>query len=106
TPVEPAGSEPAAPAEPHSAPTAFSPDPEGTVLITGGTGLIGAHLAKHLAARYGVRHLLLVSRSGPDAPAAAALRDDLAALGADAVIASCDAADRTALAALLDRIPA
>ncbi|MYR59983.1 KR domain-containing protein, partial [Streptomyces sp. SID625] len=38
---------------------------DGTVLITGGTGAIGAHVARHLAAEHGVRHLLLTSRSGP-----------------------------------------
>ncbi|MDC9008378.1 KR domain-containing protein, partial [Mycobacterium marinum] len=48
-------------------------DPAGTVLITGGTGMLGAVFAEHMIARYGARHLLLVSRSGPDAPGA----DDL-----------------------------
>ena len=42
-------------------------DPEGTVLITGGTGMLGAIFAEHLVTRYGIEHLLLVSRSGPDA---------------------------------------
>ena len=42
-------------------------DPEGTVLITGGTGMLGAVFAEHLVTRHGVKHLLLVSRSGPDA---------------------------------------
>ncbi|MEO3768214.1 SDR family NAD(P)-dependent oxidoreductase [Streptomyces sp. B5E4] len=81
-------------------------DPEGTVLITGGTGTLGAHTAHHLVTAHGVRHLLLTSRSGPDAPHAAALRDELTALGAEVRIAACDAADRDQLAALLDAIPA
>ena len=45
-------------------------NPEGTVLVVGGTGGLGAELAKHLAER-GARHLLLVSRRGADAPGAA-----------------------------------
>src|ERR1019366_10119928 len=48
-------------------------DPDGTVLITGGTGGVGAALARHLVAGRGVRHLLLASRRGPDAPGAAGL---------------------------------
>ncbi|NUP40301.1 MAG: SDR family NAD(P)-dependent oxidoreductase, partial [Streptomyces sp.] len=81
-------------------------DTEGTVLITGGTGTIGGVLARHLITTHGVRHLLLTSRRGGDAPGAAALRDELAALGAEVTVAACDAADRDALAALLAGIPA
>ncbi|WP_435834297.1 beta-ketoacyl synthase N-terminal-like domain-containing protein, partial [Streptomyces chartreusis] len=41
---------------------------EGTVLITGGTGGLGAEVARHLVTEHGVRDLLLVSRRGPEAP--------------------------------------
>ncbi|WPR54569.1 KR domain-containing protein [Streptomyces sp. S399] len=41
----------------------------GTVLVTGGTGTLGALVARHLVTRHGVRHLLLTGRRGPDAPA-------------------------------------
>ncbi|GAA4296360.1 hypothetical protein GCM10023148_57190 [Actinokineospora soli] len=44
-------------------------DPEGTVLITGGTGVLGAMLARHLVAERGVRSLLLLSRGGPKSEA-------------------------------------
>ncbi|WP_372516976.1 zinc-binding dehydrogenase, partial [Mycobacterium montefiorense] len=38
----------------------------GSVLITGGTGMAGSAVAAHLVARYGVGHVVLVSRSGAD----------------------------------------
>ncbi|MEV1159589.1 type I polyketide synthase [Micromonospora chokoriensis] len=79
--------------------------PRGTTLVLGGTGGLGSQLARWLAA-HGAEHLLLVSRRGPDAPGAEALRDDLTALGATVTVAACDAADRNALAALIDAIPA
>ena len=81
-------------------------DPEGTVLVTGGTGAIGALLARHLVARHGVRHLLLTSRRGPQAPGAAELCAELEAAGAQVTVAACDVADRQALAALLATVPA
>ncbi|MEU1180196.1 alpha/beta fold hydrolase [Streptomyces sp. NPDC005820] len=76
-------------------------DPEGTVLITGGTGALGALAARHLVTAHGVRHLLLVSRRGPEADGAADLTDELTGLGAQVTVVSCDVADPEALAALL-----
>ncbi|MFD9407352.1 type I polyketide synthase [Streptomyces sp. NPDC059989] len=81
-------------------------DPDGTVLVTGATGVLGGMLARRLVTAYGVRHLLLTSRRGPAADGADALRDELTALGAQVRIAACDAADRDALAELLASIPA
>ncbi|MFJ4656843.1 SDR family NAD(P)-dependent oxidoreductase [Nocardia sp. NPDC088792] len=78
----------------------------GTVLVTGGTGGLGAVIARHLVTEHGVRQLLLTSRRGPDAPGAAELRGELTELGAEVTIAACDVSDRSALAALLDTIPA
>ncbi|MFE1958739.1 SDR family NAD(P)-dependent oxidoreductase [Streptomyces sp. NPDC059479] len=77
--------------------------PAGTVLITGGTGGLGALFARHLAESYGVRRLLLVSRRGPDTPGVGELVAELAALGADAQVAAADVADRGAMAELLGR---
>ncbi|WP_143261767.1 type I polyketide synthase [Allokutzneria sp. NRRL B-24872] len=76
--------------------------PEGTVLITGGTGGLGGRLAKHLVTEHGVRNLLLTSRRGSSAPGAAELAAELEQLGASVTVAACDAADRDALSALLD----
>jgi polyketide synthase 12 len=90
------------PAPPDPAPW---PD-TGTVLITGATGQLGALVARHLVAAHGVRHLLLVSRRGADAPGAPDLRRELAGRGASVRLAACDVADRTALADLLAGIPA
>ena len=80
--------------------------PDGTVLISGGTGGLGAELARHLVAERGVRHLLLTSRRGPDAPGAAELDAELREHGADVRIAACDVADREAARALLAGVPA
>ena len=54
-------------------------DPEGTVLITGGTGVLGTLLARHLVTRHGVRNLLMISRKGRAADGAAAIESELAA---------------------------
>ncbi|WP_435137881.1 type I polyketide synthase [Actinacidiphila sp. bgisy144] len=79
--------------------------PRGTVLITGGTGAVGGHVARWLAGR-GAERLVLASRSGAAAPGAAALAASAAAAGSTVEIRACDSADRTHLAALLDRIAA
>ena len=80
-------------------------DPERTVLITGATGGLGALIARHLVEHHGARHLLLVSRSGPEAEGAKELQAELEELGAEATIAACDVSDREALKKLLASIP-
>ncbi|MGV9360764.1 beta-ketoacyl synthase N-terminal-like domain-containing protein [Amycolatopsis sp. NPDC003731] len=76
-------------------------DPAGTVLITGGTGALGALLARHLVAAHDVRHLLLVSRRGPAAPGAPELLASLRDLGAEVRIVAADVADRATVAGLV-----
>jgi acyl carrier protein len=77
-------------------------DPDGTVLITGGTGTLSAALARHLINAHGARHLVLASRRGLSAPGAAELAEEL---GEAVEIVACDAGDRDALAMLLAGIP-
>ncbi|WP_437608159.1 SDR family NAD(P)-dependent oxidoreductase [Sorangium sp. So ce834] len=81
-------------------------DPRGSVLVTGGTGTLGALVARHLVQRHGVRSLVLSSRRGPAAPGADDLRRELEAAGASVAIVACDAGDRLALERLLAGIPA
>ncbi|CAM5271031.1 Polyketide synthase OS=Streptomyces fumanus OX=67302 GN=GCM10018772_36640 PE=4 SV=1 [Streptomyces fumanus] len=80
------------------------PDPQGTVLVTGGTGALGKVAARRLVTEHGVRNLLLTSRSGPRADGAAELERELTALGARVRIAACDVSDRDAVAALLSTV--
>ncbi|WP_460999784.1 SDR family NAD(P)-dependent oxidoreductase [Streptomonospora sediminis] len=82
------------------------PDPDGTVLVTGGTGGLGAVLARHLVAERGAHRLLLASRRGPDAPGAAELREELERAGAVVDIAACDLGDPAEVEALIAAVPA
>nr|WP_051341867.1 type I polyketide synthase [Pseudonocardia spinosispora] len=95
--------EPVDPADPRPG---RSLDPDGTVLVTGGTGTLGALLASHLVNRHGVRHLLLLSRRGAAAPDVGPLLRRLEAEGASVTVAACDVTDRRDLAARIATIPA
>jgi mycoketide-CoA synthase len=79
-------------------------DPSRTVLIIADGGRTGGLLARHLISAHGARHLLLASRGGCTAEAAVEVEADLASLGAEAVVETCDAADREQLEALLGSI--
>jgi acyl transferase domain-containing protein/acyl carrier protein len=72
--------------------------PAGTVLITGGTGALGARVARW-ALGQGAEHVVLTSRRGLDAPGAADLVDELGAVS----VVACDVADRSQVADLLSR---
>jgi candicidin polyketide synthase FscB len=74
--------------------------PAGTVLVTGGTGAVGGHVARWLAGR-GTRRVVLASRSGPAAPGAAGLAAELAGRDAAVEIIACDVADRGQAGGLL-----
>ncbi|KPI16120.1 6-deoxyerythronolide-B synthase, partial [Actinobacteria bacterium OK074] len=79
---------------------------EGTVLVTGGLGLLGRLVARRLVTDLGVRHLLLTGRRGARTPGAAEFLAELADLGAHVTVEAVDAADRDALRVLLDSVPA
>ncbi|GAA1088893.1 hypothetical protein GCM10009577_08150 [Streptomyces javensis] len=78
--------------------------PEGTVLITGGTGGLGAEVARWAAGR-GADHLILLSRRGPDAPGAETLREACEQAGARVTFVAADVADRERMAAVFDEHP-
>ncbi|MBZ9638788.1 SDR family NAD(P)-dependent oxidoreductase, partial [Streptomyces sp. PSKA30] len=75
-------------------------DPDGTVLVTGASGTLGQLVLRRLVSGHGVRHVLLLSRSGAEAPA------DVTADGVRVESVACDVADREQLARALARIPA
>ncbi|QFU91038.1 Erythronolide synthase, modules 1 and 2 [Amycolatopsis sp. YIM 10] len=86
--------------------TPRTPQPiERSALVTGGTGALGAEVARRLVAR-GTRHLVLASRRGPAAPGAAELTAELAEQGVSVSVVACDVAERAQLAELLDNWPA
>ncbi len=80
-------------------------DPDGSILITGGTGDLGRLLAVHLAREHGVRSLILASRSGPGAPGLDELDGELRKFGAELKVVACDVGDREQLQELLRAVP-
>ncbi|HEV3321775.1 MAG TPA: SDR family NAD(P)-dependent oxidoreductase [Solirubrobacteraceae bacterium] len=84
-------------------PTAI--DPRGTALITGGTGNLGALVARHLVHEHGVRSLVLAGRRGEEAPGAAELAAELEGMGAGVRLVACDVSDREQVRALLESVP-
>ncbi|CAM4434145.1 Beta-ketoacyl-acyl-carrier-protein synthase I [Mycobacterium basiliense] len=76
----------------------------GTVVITGGTGMAGAALARHVVTRYRVGHVVLVSRRGEHAPGVADVVAELTSAGAQVLVVACDVADRAAVGQLMARL--
>ncbi|WP_421106312.1 type I polyketide synthase [Streptomyces sp. NEAU-S77] len=93
-----------APRDPATA-TAEPWTPRGTVLVTGGTGALGRHVA-HWLADHGAERLVLLSRRGPDAPGAAEIVAELSGTDTAVTVEACDVADREALAALVEKLAA
>ena len=91
---------------PSRAGEAASFDPQRTVLVTGGTGGLGALVAKHLVLEHGVRSVLLLSRRGRESPNARELQAELEQAGAQVAIESCDVTDREQLRTVLEEVPA
>jgi polyketide synthase 7 len=77
-----------------------------SVVITGGTGMAGSALARHLVDRYRVAHVVLVSRTGARAAGVAELVAGLQEAGAQVSVVSCDVAEPEATSAMLAQIPA
>jgi acyl transferase domain-containing protein len=82
--------------------TADTPEPvfdtEGAVLVIGGSGTLAGLVARHLVTAHGVRHVVMMSRSGTLSPFAENL-------DADVRTVACDVADRDAVAAVLAGLP-
>ncbi len=92
-------------AEPPAERTRAAFDPAHTVLITGGTGELGARLARHAIVEHGVRSVVLASRRGPCAEGATQLAAELQSLGAQVAIVACDVGERDAVRELLEQVP-
>ena len=75
--------------------------PHGTVLVTGGTGAIGAQVAEWLAATRGTARVALTSRSGPSATGAPRLAAQVAESGTSVAVLAGDVARRDDVAGLL-----
>ncbi len=80
-------------------------DPHGTVLITGAGGVLGGLVARHLVSEHGVRHLVLASRRGEEAPGVVELVAELGEMGANVLVAACDVTNRSELEELLGLVP-
>ncbi|WP_234332492.1 beta-ketoacyl reductase, partial [Streptomyces sp. NRRL F-5650] len=79
--------------------------PRGTVLVTGGTGGVGGHVARWLAGA-GAERLVLLSRRGGEAEGVGELVEELGGLGAEVEVVACDVTDRAAVERVVAGIPA
>ncbi|GAA3846342.1 hypothetical protein GCM10022243_10650 [Saccharothrix violaceirubra] len=81
-------------------------NPDGTALITGGFGVLGAIAARHVVRAHGIRRLVLIGRRGADTPGADTLLAELAEAGVEVTAVAGDVGDRDFLADVLAAIPA
>jgi len=66
---------------------------------------LGLLFAAHLVEQHGVRHLMLVSRSGSSSPAVANLIESVWPFGVEVELVACDTSNREALATVIASIP-
>jgi len=76
---------------------------DATYILIGGTGGLGRGMVRWMAVR-GARHLVLLSRSGSVTGPVKTLVDDMAAIGVNVVVHSCDVAQRAQVDALLAKL--
>ncbi|MEU4220121.1 SDR family NAD(P)-dependent oxidoreductase, partial [Actinoplanes sp. NPDC026623] len=81
-------------------------DPLGTVVVTGGLGLVGGVVARRLVTDHGVRSLVFTGRRGLAGPGAAELVAELEALGALVTVVAGDVSDRAVVQRVLAAVPA
>ncbi|MDG4533493.1 type I polyketide synthase [Streptomyces sp. AV19] len=79
---------------------------DGTVLVTGGLGVLGRLMVRHLVTAHGIRHVVVVSRSGSTGDGVTEFAEELRAEGAELLVIAGDAADRAVLEGALASIPA
>ncbi|MGW5689903.1 SDR family NAD(P)-dependent oxidoreductase [Streptomyces asiaticus] len=89
-----------------SAPQTSTWTPKGTVLITGGTGSLGGHVARRIAEQRSADRILLISRQGPAASGAAQLLEEISAFGVKADAVAVDVTDRAAMGGLIAALAA
>lgn len=77
-------------------------DGDATYLIAGGTGGLGANLAKFLA-RKGAKNLAIVSRSGSSAASATSVTQDLTSMGVRVQFYAADISDEAAMQQMLEQ---
>ncbi|WP_323748193.1 KR domain-containing protein [Catenulispora rubra] len=78
----------------------------GSVVVSGGTGVLGGLVARRLVQVHGVRSLILVGRQGLGVPGMSETVQALEALGATVTVVAADVAERSGAQAVLDAVPA
>ncbi|WP_043811027.1 type I polyketide synthase [Allokutzneria albata] len=83
----------------------FTPDSEGTYLVTGGASGFGAEVARWLTDR-GAKHLALVNRRGMAVPEAQDVVAELTARGVEVTVHAADVTDEAAMRGVVESINA